>query len=125
MACVASGNAAARPLLNAGALREALVAPGGLWRDIRVVAETGSTNSDLLAEARGGLAEGAVLAAETQSAGRGRMGRHWVSPPRAALAFSVLLRPKDVPRRAAAGCRCWPEWPWCGRCALRQRSTPG
>ncbi len=129
MAYVASGNAAARPLLNAGALREALVAPGGLWRDIRVVAETGSTNSDLLAEARGGLAEGAVLAAETQSAGRGRMGRHWVSPPRAALAFSVLLRPKDVPPasrgwvpllagvavaralRAEAAVDAWLKWP--------------
>jgi len=97
MAGVASTSPAARPLLDAGALRDELVAPGGFWRDIRVVAETGSTNSDLLAEARGGLAEGVVLAAETQSAGRGRMGRHWVSPPRAALAFSVLLRPRDVP----------------------------
>ena len=97
MAGVASKTPAARPPLDAGALREALVASGGFWRDIRVVAETGSTNSDLLAEAKRGLAEGAVLAAETQSAGRGRMGRHWVSPPRAALAFSVLLRPTAVP----------------------------
>jgi BirA family transcriptional regulator, biotin operon repressor / biotin---[acetyl-CoA-carboxylase] ligase len=97
MAGVASTSPAARPPLDAGALREALVAPGGFWRDIRVVAETGSTNSDLLAEAKHGLAEGAVLAAETQSAGRGRLGRHWVSPPRAALAFSVLLCPQDVP----------------------------
>jgi BirA family transcriptional regulator, biotin operon repressor / biotin---[acetyl-CoA-carboxylase] ligase len=97
MADVASTSPAPRPSLDAGALREALVVPGGFWRDIRVVAETGSTNSDLLAEAKHGLAEGAVLAAETQSAGRGRLGRHWVSPPRAALSFSVLLRPADVP----------------------------
>jgi BirA family transcriptional regulator, biotin operon repressor / biotin---[acetyl-CoA-carboxylase] ligase len=97
IAGVASVSSAPRPPLDAGALREAVVVPGGLWRDIRVVTETGSTNSDLLAEARGGLAEGVVLAAETQSAGRGRMGRHWVSPPGAALAFSVLLRPEDVP----------------------------
>jgi BirA family transcriptional regulator, biotin operon repressor / biotin---[acetyl-CoA-carboxylase] ligase len=97
MAGVASTSAAAWPPLDAGALREALVAPGGFWRDIRVVAETGSTNSDLLAEARRGLAEGAVLAAEAQSAGRGRLGRPWVSPPRAALAFSVLLRPAAAP----------------------------
>lgn len=62
-----------------------------------MVAETGSTNSDLLAEARGGLAEGAVLVAEAQSAGRGRMGRQWVSRPGAALEFSALLRPAAVP----------------------------
>src|SRR5258708_7031512 len=86
-----------RPLLNVHALREALVAPGRLWRDVRVVAETGSTNADLLAEARSGVGEGVVLAAEAQSAGRGRMGRQFVSPPRAALLFSVLLRPAAVP----------------------------
>ena len=103
MAGVTSTSPAARPSLDAGALREAVVVPGGFWRDIRVVAETGSTNADLLAEARGGLGEGVVLAAETQTAGRGRMGRHWVSPPRAALAFSVLLRPEDVP----PGSRGW------------------
>jgi BirA family transcriptional regulator, biotin operon repressor / biotin---[acetyl-CoA-carboxylase] ligase len=87
----------ARPPLSARALGAAVVVPGGLWRDIRVVAETGSTNSDLLADARRGLAEGAVLVAEAQSAGRGRVGRQWVSPPRAALTFSVLLRPAPVP----------------------------
>ena len=39
-----------------------------------------------------------MLAAEQQSAGRGRLGRAWVAPPRAALTFSVLLRPAAVPR---------------------------
>ena len=38
-----------------------------------------------------------MLAAEEQSAGRGRMGRSWVSPPRAALTFSMLVRPAAVP----------------------------
>ena len=83
--------------MSAQELREAVIAPGRLWREIRVVAETGSTNSDLLADARRGLPEGAVLAAEAQSAGRGRLGRDWVAPPRAALTFSVLLRPAAVP----------------------------
>jgi BirA family transcriptional regulator, biotin operon repressor / biotin---[acetyl-CoA-carboxylase] ligase len=64
-----------------------------VWREVRVVAETGSTNADLLAEARSGAQEGLVLVAEAQTAGRGRMGRRWVSPPRSALTFSVLLRP--------------------------------
>lgn len=89
---------AARPPMSAEALREAVVTPGGLWREIRVVAETGSTNSDLLGRAKDGLAEGTVLAAEAQSAGRGRMARQWVTPPRAGLTFSVLLRPAAVPQ---------------------------
>jgi BirA family biotin operon repressor/biotin-[acetyl-CoA-carboxylase] ligase len=85
-----------RPPLDAAALGARLIRPGGLWRDIRVVSETGSTNADLLAQAQAGAAEGLVLVAETQTAGRGRLGRSWSSPPRAALAFSVLLRPVAV-----------------------------
>ena len=65
-----------------------------------MTAETGSTNADLLHEARAGAAEGLVLVAETQTAGRGRLGRSWSSPPRAALACSVLLRPAAVPPAA-------------------------
>jgi len=64
---------------------------------VEVVDRTGSTNADLLARALGGAPEGMVLAAEEQSAGRGRMGRAWVSPPRAALTFSLLVRPAAVP----------------------------
>ena len=62
-----------------------------------MVDRTGSTNADLLDRALGGAPEGVVLAAEEQSAGRGRMGRTWVSPPRAALTFSLLVRPATVP----------------------------
>ena len=79
-------------------LREALVIPGGFWRDVRVVAETGSTNLDLITAAADGAAEGTVLVAESQTAGRGRMGRQWVSPPGGALTFSVLLRPAALPQ---------------------------
>jgi BirA family transcriptional regulator, biotin operon repressor / biotin---[acetyl-CoA-carboxylase] ligase len=95
----ASGPAAAvhRAALSETALRDALIQPGSLWRDVRVVTQTGSTNADLLAEAGNGAPQGLVLAAESQTAGRGRMGRRWYSPPRAALTFSVLLRPGDMP----------------------------
>lgn len=89
-----------RPPLDAAALNTRLVRPGGLWREIRVTGETGSTNADLLAEARAGAAEGLVLVAEAQTAGRGRLGRSWSTPPRAALACSVLLRPAAVPPSA-------------------------
>ena len=86
-----------RRALDREALRRAVARPGSLWRDVEVVGVTGSTNADLLARAASGAPEGIVLAAEEQSAGRGRMGRAWVSPPRAALTFSVLLRPRTVP----------------------------
>ena len=90
-------DAALRPPLDPAALNARLVRPGGLWRDIRVIEETGSTNAVLLDEARAGAAEGLVLVAESQTAGRGRLGRSWSSPPRAALTCSVLLRPAGVP----------------------------
>jgi BirA family transcriptional regulator, biotin operon repressor / biotin---[acetyl-CoA-carboxylase] ligase len=96
MASVTSHARVIRSPLSVQALRGAVTA-SGLWRDIQVVAQTGSTNADLLAEAAAGAPEGAVLVAEAQLAGRGRMGRSWVSPPGAALTFSVLLRPSQVP----------------------------
>ena len=87
----------ARSPLSGEALARRIVRPGGLWGEVSVVARTGSTNADLVAGARDGAPEGAVLVAEEQTAGRGRLGRSWLSPPRAALTFSVLLRPADVP----------------------------
>jgi BirA family biotin operon repressor/biotin-[acetyl-CoA-carboxylase] ligase len=68
----------------------------GVWDEVRVVPETGSTNADLLLEARAGVPEGAVLVAERQTAGRGRLDRAWQAPAGTALTFSVLLRP-DLP----------------------------
>ncbi|MBL1105817.1 biotin--[acetyl-CoA-carboxylase] ligase [Streptomyces sp. 5-8] len=87
-----------RPPLNAAALRRGLIREGGLYRDIDVVQRTGSTNSDLAALAAAGDAgEGAVLVAEEQTAGRGRLDRSWTAPPRSGLFFSVLLKPAEVP----------------------------
>ena len=74
-----------------------IVRAGSLWREVRVVTETGSTNADVLAMARKGAREGVVLAAEAQTTGRGRLGRRWTSPPGAGLTFSVLLQPYGVP----------------------------
>jgi BirA family biotin operon repressor/biotin-[acetyl-CoA-carboxylase] ligase len=86
-----------RPPLNAAALQRAIVTPDGFWTELTVVERTGSTNSDLAARAKAGAAEGAVLVAEEQSAGRGRLDRQWTAPPRSGLFFSVLLRPSGVP----------------------------
>ncbi|MFJ8072751.1 biotin--[acetyl-CoA-carboxylase] ligase [Streptomyces sp. NPDC096176] len=86
-----------RPPLNIAALRRGIVVPGGLWTSLELVAATGSTNSDLAARAAA-LPEGAVLVAEEQTAGRGRLDRTWTAPARSGLFFSVLLRPgPDVP----------------------------
>ncbi|MGH3559955.1 MAG: biotin--[acetyl-CoA-carboxylase] ligase, partial [Mycobacterium sp.] len=43
-----------RPPLDAAALRDGLVGPGMPWRGLDVVAETGSTNADLIARAATG-----------------------------------------------------------------------
>jgi BirA family biotin operon repressor/biotin-[acetyl-CoA-carboxylase] ligase len=58
--------------------------------------ETGSTNADVVEAARAGEPEGLVVVAERQTAGRGRRGRVWQSPPRAGIATSVLLRPGEA-----------------------------
>jgi len=90
------------------------------WQVIRV-AETGSTNVDLTAMAHDGAAEGTVLLADHQTAGRGRLGRAWQAPPGTGLAVSVLLRPVEVPAS---------RWPWVpllmGVCVVDAlRSYPG
>ncbi|MDA5281088.1 biotin--[acetyl-CoA-carboxylase] ligase [Streptomyces sp. NPDC054904] len=81
-----------RPPLNTAALQRALVVDGGLWTSLEVVPATGSTNTDLAARAAS-LPEGAVLVAEEQTAGRGRLDRSWTAPARSGLFFSVLLKP--------------------------------
>ncbi|HEV7650140.1 MAG TPA: biotin--[acetyl-CoA-carboxylase] ligase [Actinophytocola sp.] len=83
--------------LDVLALREHLVAPNGPYAALRVVASTGSTNADLLATVGDGAADRTVLIADTQTAGRGRRDREWVSPPGTGLYLSVLLRPSTVP----------------------------
>ncbi|WP_327289054.1 biotin--[acetyl-CoA-carboxylase] ligase [Streptomyces sp. NBC_01198] len=96
-----------RPPLNAAALRRAVVTADSLWSGLDVVEATGSTNSDLTARAAAGAAEGTVLVAEEQTAGRGRLDRRWSAPARSGLFFSVLLRPgaaaPDADSRGAAG----------------------
>jgi BirA family biotin operon repressor/biotin-[acetyl-CoA-carboxylase] ligase len=65
--------------------------PAG-WQ-LEVVAETGSTNADLLAAAGRGAPDRSVRVAELQTSGRGRLDRDWQSPAGAGLTVSVLLRP--------------------------------
>jgi BirA family biotin operon repressor/biotin-[acetyl-CoA-carboxylase] ligase len=85
-----------RPPLDGGRLADA-----GRFT-VEVVAAAPSTNALVAARAREGAPEGLVVVTEHQTAGRGRLDRTWQTPPRAALTFSVLLRP-----RVSAG-----RWPW-------------
>jgi len=62
-------------------------------RRILWYSEVGSTNDVAAALADRGEPEGAVVIADAQSAGRGRHGRAWASPPHAGLYISVLVRP--------------------------------
>src|SRR5256885_15483766 len=71
-----------------------------IGRDIRVFEETTSTNDVVERLARDGVREGIVVFAETQTRGRGRLGRKWVSPARKGLWLSVLLRPPLSPQAA-------------------------
>ena len=67
-------------------------------RDIQVFERTTSTNDVVEKLARDGVKEGAVVFAEAQTKGRGRLGRVWQSPTRRGLWFSVLLRPDLRPQ---------------------------
>ena len=64
-----------------------------IGRDIRVFEETTSTNDVIEKLARDKVQEGVVVFAESQTKGRGRLGRKWISPSRKGLWFSILLRP--------------------------------
>jgi BirA family biotin operon repressor/biotin-[acetyl-CoA-carboxylase] ligase len=96
-------SAYARPLDRdriAGALQDSGI-------DVDAVLETGSTNSDLLANARARQpARPCLRAALIQTAGRGRLGRRWHSTPGASLLFSLALPLADSVLPAAATLAC-------------------
>lgn len=76
--------------------------PGSRW-DLHVLDESPSTNAVAADYARAGRPEGFTVVADHQTAGRGRLDRTWVTAPRTALTFSVLLAPTAVPLA---------RWPW-------------
>jgi BirA family biotin operon repressor/biotin-[acetyl-CoA-carboxylase] ligase len=91
-----------RAPLDVPALRRDLVAPDGPLARLDVVDVSGSTNADLVEAVRRAPGEWpapAALVAEHQVAGKGRAGRAWQTPARAALTVSVLLRPRLAPAR--------------------------
>jgi BirA family biotin operon repressor/biotin-[acetyl-CoA-carboxylase] ligase len=71
-----------------------------IGRDVQVFQETASTNDVVEKMARDLVREGIVVFAESQTRGRGRLGRQWISPSGKGLWFSVLLRPQLPPAAA-------------------------
>jgi BirA family biotin operon repressor/biotin-[acetyl-CoA-carboxylase] ligase len=93
-----------RPPLNEHSLQRALMVPGISFGGhgvaaLRVLPEVDSTNTALLAAGADGAPHGSVVVAEAQTAGKGRLGRTWVAPPRSGLFLSILLRPEVPPAR--------------------------
>jgi BirA family biotin operon repressor/biotin-[acetyl-CoA-carboxylase] ligase len=84
-------------VLHGDDLLSRLAANRVVGRDIQVFQQTSSTNDVVDKLARDGVAEGVVVFAESQTKGRGRLGRKWVSPAGQGLWFSVLLRPALAP----------------------------
>src|SRR6056297_420842 len=87
---------------STGANVGAVTSLGDIWSetawpagwDVRHVAETGSTNTDLLdAVVRGAAGARTVLAADHQTAGRGRLDRRWDAPPGTNLLVSIAFVP--------------------------------
>ncbi|MCI0521756.1 MAG: biotin--[acetyl-CoA-carboxylase] ligase [Chloroflexi bacterium] len=75
-------------------------------RAARYFPTLGSTNDVAARWAAAGAPDLALVAADEQTAGRGRLQRRWLTPPGAALAFSVILRPggqEDILRYTALG----------------------
>ena len=87
-----------RAELDVDGVRRDLLGPDRPLTRLDVVQTTGSTNADLLARHRAGEdIAGVVLIAEHQSAGRGRNGRSWSTPPRSQIALSVGIAAREVP----------------------------
>ena len=73
--------------------------PERMGRQIRYFSRIDSTNQYAKRIAEEGAPDGTLIIADEQTAGKGRSGRTWVTPPAEAIAFTLLLRPKLSPDR--------------------------
>lgn len=80
--------------LDTAAILKSIRKGGGSWRSVAVYPHLASTNTMGAAVAGAGGPSGAVLVTDLQTAGRGRLERHWEAPAGTAALFSVVLRPE-------------------------------
>lgn len=106
--------------VSAVLLREALRTRALGQVSISYRVRTGSTNDDAKHAASQGAPHGSVFLADTQTAGRGRLGRSWISPPGVGVYISVILQPDlalgDVPLVSIAAALATAE-------AVREQTT--
>ncbi len=74
--------------------------PDSMWKSFHLFPVTDSTNLRAALLAESGAPHGTVLCADSQTGGRGRLGRTWESPPGLNLYVSLLVRPGIDPREA-------------------------
>lgn len=86
------------PLIELGRLRQCL-GPAACRFDVDALDVCDSTNSEAMRRVAAGQASGTVIVADSQSAGRGRRGRSWLSAPADSLTFSLVWRfdPRNTP----------------------------
>lgn len=82
------------PSIEEKSLRAALA--GLPLAEVRYCAVTGSTNDDAQRWLENGAADFALVVADQQTAGRGRLNRRWITAAGAALAFSLILHPTQA-----------------------------
>ena len=87
--------------LNEASLRHALGADAALL-DVRVFAELDSTNTEAKRQIARGIQKPLLIVAESQSAGRGRMGRSFYSPAKSGVYFSLLFQSREPISQAVA-----------------------
>jgi len=80
--------------MDAESLKLRLNGGTGAWWNVIYLESTDSTNTAARRAAEAGSGEGTVIVADTQTAGRGRMGRTWFSPPSKGVWLSALIRPR-------------------------------
>jgi BirA family biotin operon repressor/biotin-[acetyl-CoA-carboxylase] ligase len=124
--------------MDESSLRKALA--GLPLGGVRYYDQTGSTNDVALAWAGSGAPDLSLIYAEEQTAGRGRGDRTWFTPPGAAMAVSLLFRPRpseqtSIPLFSALGAlavcqvlesfRLGPQIKWPNDVLLRRRKAGG
>jgi BirA family biotin operon repressor/biotin-[acetyl-CoA-carboxylase] ligase len=81
------------PVTNSLSLAHYRRVDGGLGHIYHFLPRTTSTNDVVRRLAESGAPEGTLVAADEQTAGRGRFKRRWIAPPGTCLMFSLLFRP--------------------------------
>jgi len=88
-----------QPRLDLTAIRRELIT-ARLGQALELYDAIDSTNRRAAEWAREGAPDGAVVLAECQTAGKGRLGRRWFAPAASSLLMSVVLRPEIEPYQA-------------------------